>query len=55
MDNEGTKNVILSEISAGKRGHGTFLFSSFKDLVVFHHQLKFTSSGYNFNLTFYKS
>jgi len=23
--------------------------------VVFHHQLKFTSSGYNFNLTFYKS
>ena len=24
-------------------------------LVVFHHQLKFTSSGYNFNLTFYKS
>jgi len=29
VDNEGTKNVILSEISAGKRGHGTFLFSSF--------------------------
>jgi len=26
-----------------------------KYLVVFHHQLKFTSSGYNFNLTFYKS
>ena len=26
-----------------------------KELVVFHHQLKFTSSGYNFNLTFYKS
>jgi len=24
-------------------------------LVVFHHQLKFTSSRYNFNLTFYKS
>jgi len=27
----------------------------FNNLVVFHHQLKFTSSGYNFNLTFYKS
>jgi len=26
-----------------------------KKLVVFHHQLKFTSSRYNFNLTFYKS
>ena len=26
-----------------------------KNLVVFHHQLKFTSSRYNFNLTFYKS
>ncbi|MHC1585647.1 MAG: hypothetical protein ACXQS7_05260 [Candidatus Syntropharchaeia archaeon] len=24
-------------------------------LVMFHHQLKFTSSRYNFNLTFYKS
>ena len=24
-------------------------------LVVFHHQLKFTSSRYNFNLTLYKS
>jgi len=28
---------------------------AFKKLVVFHHQLKFTSSRYNFNLTFYKS
>jgi len=27
----------------------------FNKLVVFHHQLKFTSSRYNFNLTFYKS
>ena len=26
-----------------------------KILVVFHHQLKFTSSRYNFNLSLYKS
>jgi len=25
------------------------------NLVVFHHQLKFTSSRYNFNLSLYKS
>jgi|GEM_PF-2589495 len=51
---------IFSRIDIGK-GRSSSEYSEYryyypvKKLVVFHHQLKFTSSRYNFNLTFYKS
>jgi len=39
----------IAEMAKGK------LKRKVNQLVVFHHQLKFTSSRYNFNLTLYKS
>ena len=45
----------FSNIIPGYKDAKSPISFGFKFLVVFHHQLKFTSSRYNFNLTFYKS
>ena len=47
-------NIILP-LEVAKKDLGAEEEEKVKDLVVFHHQLKFTSSRYNFNLSLYKS
>jgi len=49
------KNVLNSQDKSLRNQRFQNLQSRVKKLVVFHHQLKFTSSRYNFNLSLYKS